>query len=187
LTRAYYSIGAGIRAKFTDASVTPANVIVMNMPGPQPTTSGFCDFTKPVRFLTESDNFCTAFMDLNSATDCEGGKFNTAYFFSGTGDVKIEMLTNANSTSQGISSITVDPNHYVLAADGTYTEVVGAPPATAYAAAGATCTCSNHIKQVHYDISYEAREDNYLHPASATVQFVIGDTTAACTSVQEIS
>lgn len=45
------------------------------------------------------------------------------------------------------------------------------------------CTCSNHIQEVYYTVTFNNESDNFLYPESVTVQFVLSDTsTSTCSS-----
>lgn len=176
--RSYFGVGNGLKGRVSNGG----NIYVSHFPSPQPLSSGLCDYNKPALFLEPTDSVCTGQLDLSSNEACLGPKFNSDYWYSPI----LQLFTRADSTSAGNVDVTLETTHQKLNSDGTLTDIADTD-ITASTYDGTTCGCSNHVSEVHYTISYEAREDAFLHPSGATVKFILADTTGDCASVQQVN
>lgn len=167
----YYSIGGGLYGVFTVGGTTTSK---RNFPLPKPNFSGMCNYNKPALYLQDEVSECVGELVMNQAT-CEGSAFNPSYYYSPI----LQLITNPQS-STSVVDVTKTATHYLIDSTGTYaTTTTLASTFTA----GTPATCANHVKQVYYTFTYEARTDGFLIPTAVDVQLIMQTTSSSSGSV----
>ena len=139
------------------------------MPNLSPTIAGDC-IVKPALFLQDSDSWCVTQMTVD-ADGCLSRFFDATNYY----DPKLLLLGTADSFTSGFVNVNLAAEHYKISNTGVITTLADTDIQAPTFDDAAECSCTNFLRQAHYTINYEERDDDQFYPVSAEVSFVLGD------------
>ena len=167
----YYSIDDPMDASFTFGGETTTRYF----PLPKAGFSGLCDYNKPALYLGAEESECVGILVMDADT-CTGIGFNPEFYYSPI----LNLITDPQSTTTTVTVDTGAETHYLIAADGSYSATT---TLVSTFTAGAPAECANHVKEVYFTFTYQARDDGFLIPQAVSAQFILQTTSSSEASV----